>query len=274
VVDRLLRGACLCALLIAVIPLLSVLYYVASRGLSGLDWPLLTKLPAPVGEPGGGIAHALEGTLILVALAIGIGIPVGIAAGIFVAEFGGGRVGWCVRFAADVMSGIPSISIGIFVYTLVVVPMGHFSALAGGLALGLLTIPTTMRSTEELLRVVPHSLREAALALGVPRWRTTVRVVLRTAMPGIVTGVMLSVARVAGESAPLLFTAFGNRDWSRGPKEPIASLSVQIYTYAVSPYAQWHRQAWAGALVLVAFVLALNLGARLLVSWRGDRGRS
>jgi phosphate transport system permease protein len=205
------------------------------------------------------------GTLELVGLACLFGIPLGVMAGVYLAEFGRGRFANAVRFSADVMSGVPSITVGIFVYTLVVLSMKRFSALAGGIALAIIMLPTVTRTTEELLKLVPPALREAAYGLGVPRWSATLRVVLRTAAPGIATGVMLAVARVAGETAPLLFTAFSNRFWSDGIDEPVASLPVQIYTYAVSPYEDWHRQAWAAALVLVVMVLALNVAARVLV---------
>jgi phosphate transport system permease protein len=265
IVDRAVRGACVLATLLALVPLGSVLYYVASRGIGGVNLDFFTELPLPVGETGGGMANAVVGTLELVGLACLFGIPLGVMAGVYLAEFGRGRFANAVRFSADVMSGVPSITVGIFVYTLVVLSMKRFSALAGGIALAIIMLPTVTRTTEELLRLVPPALREAAYGLGVPRWRDTLRVVLRTAAPGIATGVMLAVARVAGETAPLLFTAFSNRFWSDGIDEPVASLPVQIYTYAVSPYEDWHRQAWAAALVLVVMVLALNVAARVLV---------
>ncbi len=271
-VDQLARGACLVATLGALVPLFSVLVYVSAKGLGGLDWALFTELPRPVGEVGGGMANAFFGTLVLVALACAVGIPTGVLAGIYLAEFGGtGPLARAVRFSCDVLSGIPSITVGIFVYTLVVVTMRRFSALAGGLALGLLMLPMVTRTTEELLRLVPDALREGALALGVPKWRMIVSVVLRTAAPGVLTGVLLSVARIAGETAPLLFTALNNQFWSTRLDRPIGSLTVQIYTYAVSPYEDWHRKAWAGALVLVASVLVLNLCARIFIHTRGAR---
>jgi phosphate transport system permease protein len=267
--DRAFTAACAAATLLALVPLASVLYYVAARGLAGVDWDFFTELPLPVGETGGGMANAVVGTLELVGLASAIGIPLGVLAGVYLSEFGKeGRLATVVRFSADVMSGIPSITIGIFVYAVVVVRTKHFSALAGGVALAIIMVPTVTRTTEELLRLVPHALREAALGLGVPTWRATLSVVLRTAAPGIVTGVMLAVARVAGETAPLLFTAFSNRYWGEGLDEPIASLPVQIYTYAVSPYEDWHRQAWAASLVLVALVLVMNVLSRLTVRHR------
>ena len=268
ITDIVVRAACVLGTLIALVPLGSVMYYVTVRGLQGVNLEFFTELPKPVGETGGGMGNAVLGTLKLVGLACLFGIPPGVMAGVYLAEFGQTRFGRAVRFSADVMSGIPSITVGIFVYSLIVVTTKHFSAVAGGLALAILMLPTITRSTEELLKLVPESLREAALGLGVPQWRTTLRVMLRTALPGIATGVMLAVARVAGETAPLLFTAFNNRFWSEGLGEPTASLPVNIYTNAVSPYEDWHRQAWAAALVLLMMVLILNVSARLLVRQR------
>lgn len=266
--DRLIRGMCFGAAVLALIPLFSVLYYVAVRGVGGIDLAFFTELPKPVGEEGGGMANAIVGSLQLIGLACLFGIPPGVLAGIYLSEFGQGTFGRLVRFFADVMSGVPSIAIGIFVYASVVLRTKQFSALAGGLALAVIMLPTVTRTTEELLKLVPEGLREAALGLGVPKWRATLRIMLRTAAPGVATGIMLSVARVAGETAPLLFTALNNRFWARGLDEPISSLPVQIYTYAVSPYEEWHRQAWAAALVLVALVLLLNILARVLVRHR------
>jgi phosphate transport system permease protein len=267
-VDRLIRAACVVATLLALLPLVSVLYYVSSRGIGGINLAFFTELPKPVGESGGGMAQAISGTLKLVGLSCLFGIPPGVLAGIYLSERGETRFGRLARFAADVLAGIPSITVGLFVYALVVTSTKRFSGLAGGLALAILMLPTIARSTEELLRLVPEALREAALGLGAPSWRVTVRVILRTAAPGIAVGVMLAVARVAGETAPLLFTAFNNRFWSDSLNEPVASLPVSIYTYAVSPYEDWHRQAWAAALVLLVLVLALNVSARLLVRHR------
>jgi phosphate transport system permease protein len=266
--DRVVRSLCVIGTVVALIPLFSVLYYVVIRGIGGINLDFFTELPKPVGESGGGMGNALVGTLKLVGLAGLFGIPPGVLAGIYLAEFGSSKFGGLVRFAADVMSGVPSITVGIFVYSLVVVTTKQFSALAGGIALAILMLPMVTRTTEELLKLVPESLREAALGLGVPKWRATLRVMLRTALPGIAVGVMLSVARVAGETAPLLFTAFNNRFWSSGVMEQEASLPVNIYTYAVSPYEAWHRQAWAAALVLLATVLILNITARFLVRSR------
>lgn len=264
-VDRVVRGACLLATVLALLPLVSVLAFVVVRGIGGLSVAFFTGLPKPVGEPGGGMAHAIVGSLEIVGLACLFGIPAGVLAGIHLAEFGGTRFGRFVRFSADVLSGVPSIVVGLFVYALVVARAQRFSAYAGALALAILMLPTITRSTEELLRLVPESLREAALGLGVPPWRATLRVMLRTALPGIATGVMLAVARAMGESAPLLFTALNNRGWARTPNEPTASLPVNIYTYATSPYTDWHQQAWAAALVLVTLVLCLSIVARVLV---------
>ena len=269
--DAVMRGACVAATLLAIVPLASVLAYVAAKGMGGLGWSLLTELPRPVGEAGGGFGNALLGSLVLVGLACIVGIPVGVLAGVYLAEFGDNRFGKVVRFSADVMSGVPSIAVGIFVYTLIVLWMRRFSALAGGVALAILMLPMVIRTTEELVKLVPNTLREAGLALGVPKWRVILRVVLRTGAPGIATGVMLAVARAAGETAPLLFTAFNNRFWSTSLDKPIGSLPVQIYTYAISPYEDWHRQAWAAALVLVGLVLVLNIAAKLTFSRRSER---
>jgi phosphate transport system permease protein len=269
VVDVVTRGACVALTLLALVPWVSVLGYVAAKGLGGLSWSFFTDLPKPVGELGGGFGNAILGTLVLVGLACALGIPIGVLAGVYLAEFGNNRFGKIVRFSADVMSGVPSIAVGIFVYTLIVLSMRQFSALAGGVALGILMLPTITRTTEELLKLVPDSLREAGLALGIPKWRVILRVVLPAGATGIATGVMLAVARAAGETAPLLFTAFNNRFWSTSLDKPIGSLPVQIYTYAVSPYEEWHRQAWAAAIVLIALVFVLNICARLLTHSRG-----
>ena len=230
----------------------------------------MTHLPKPVGENGGGMANAVAGSFVLVALAMLIGVPVGVLGGIYLSEFGSPRLNWGVRFAADILNGTPSIIWGIVVYALVVVPMKGASAYAGGLALGLIMIPLVIRTTEEMLALVPNSCREAALALGIPKWKSVPRIVLKTAGQGIVSGILLACARVAGETAPLLFTASGNQFWSHRLSEPIASLPRQIYTYAIAPYDDWRRQAWAGALVLLLFALALSVAVRLLTrgsSW-------
>jgi phosphate transport system permease protein len=268
--DAVVRWSCFAAVILAIIPLVCVLAYLTAKGLGGLSWAFFTQLPKPVGEAGGGMANAFVGSGILVGLACLIGIPVGVLGGVYLSEFGDNPFGKAVRFCADVMSGVPSITVGIFVYTLMVLTMRHFSALAGSVALAILMLPTVMRTTEELLRLVPNHLREAGLALGLPKWRVILGVVLRTGAPGIATGVMLAVARAAGETAPLLFTAFGSRFLSFRLDQPIGSLPVQIYTYAVSPYDEWHRQAWAAALALVLFVLIFNVLARFVTRHPGQ----
>jgi phosphate transport system permease protein len=259
-------GLCTLSAAIVLVPLLSILLYVVRRGMTGLSLEFFTRRPLPVGEVGGGMGPAVVGSLVEIALACSFGLPIGIGAGLYLAEVGRGRLAQAIRFTADVLAGVPSITIGVFVYTLVVKSMGRFSALAGGIALAVVMIPTVTRTTEELLRLIPDHLREASLGLGVRAWRTSLFIVLRTAAPGIVTGVMLAVARIAGETAPLLFTALGNRYFSLALDRPIASLPVQIYTYASSPYKEWQEQAWTGALVLVSLVFVLNLAARLAAS--------
>jgi phosphate transport system permease protein len=229
-------------------------------------------MPKPVGEEGGGMANAIVGTLILIGIASAVGLPIGIGAGLYLAERRGTRLANLVRFLADVLNGLPSIVMGIFAWQFLVRPFGHFSALAGGAAIGAMMIPLVTRTTEEMVRTVPQSLREAALALGYPRWRTSLQIVLRTALGGIVTGVLVAVARVAGETAPLLFTAFGNQFWSTSLTQPIAALPLQIFTYAISPYDDWHAQAWAGALVLIALVLLISVIARFVTRARHSGG--
>jgi len=252
------------AVLAAVVPLASLLWLVVSHGASGLSLGFFTSLPTPVGEPGGGVGNAILGTLFMVGIASLMALPVGIGAGIFLAEKGDGKLGSIVRFTAEVLSGVPSIVVGIVAYGLVVAHMKRFSALAGGVALALLMVPALARSTEEFIRLVPQALREASLALGVPAWKTSLRVVLRTALGGIVTAVLLAVARAAGETAPLLFTALNNQYWNADPFQPTASLTVQIFNYAISPYDDWHQKAWTAALVLLLLVGLLNLFARFL----------
>jgi len=247
------------SVLVAVIPLFLIFFYTLSRGISSVNMDFFTRMPKPVGETGGGMANALAGTGILVGLGCLFGLPIGVMAGIYLAEFGNNRFGMVVRFMTDVMSGIPSIVIGVVAYILVVLPMGHFSALAGGVALALLMIPTVTRTTEEMLKLVPHAYREAALALGVQQWKASLRVILPAAMKGITTGLLLAIARAAGETAPLLFTALGNRFWSTSINEPIASLTVIIYDYAKAPFDDWNRQAWAAAFVLIALIFIVNL---------------
>lgn len=257
--------ACGVAVAIAIVPLLAILFYVAQRGLSALSWSFFSELPRPVGERGGGMANAIVGTLELVGLASLMGIPIGIAAGLFLAEYRATALARVVRFSADVLAGVPSILVGVVVYATIVVRYRHFSAFAGAASLAVLMLPLVARTTDELARTVPESLREAALALGASRWRIAIHVVLKTAAPGIRAGCMLAVARVSGETAPLLFTAFNNRFWNESFADPTSSLQVQIFTYTMSPYDDWHAQAWAAALVLVAIVIVLNLAARRLL---------
>jgi len=257
-----LTGVCVT---VAVSTLLIILGYLVIHGARSLSWSFFTQLPKPVGEAGGGMANAILGSAKLIFLASCIGIPIGCITGIYLAEFGGKTFSFLVRYTTDLLNGVPSIVIGIFAYTLVVLPMHHFSALAGGFALGVMMIPIAVRSTEEFLRAIPRSLREGSVALGASKWKTIVRVVIPAAIGGITTGIMLDIARVAGETAPLLFTAFSNRYWSPGWNQPTASLPVMIYTYAIAPYDDWHRQAWAAALVLLALVLLTNIVARLVL---------
>jgi len=244
------------ATIVVISPLVAIFGYLIYKGASSLNLNFFTKIPAPVGETGGGMANAIAGSGVLLAIASAIGVPIGISAGIFLAEFGrGGKLGNVVRFTADVLNGVPSIVMGISIYALIVLPQKHFSALSGGVALGIMMIPTITRTTEEMLLMVPHNIREAALGLGVPNWRSVLSITLRTASPGVITGCMLAFARVAGETAPLLFTAFGNQFWSAAINQPIAALSLQIYLYALSPYDDWHRLAWAGSLVLITLIV-------------------
>lgn len=247
-----------------------ILGYLIWNGGKSLSWDFFTKLPKPVGESGGGMANAIVGSLKLLMLAAMFGLPVGLLAGVYLAEFGGKTFAYVIRYTTDLLNGVPSIVIGIFAYSLTVLPMKHFSTLAGGAALGIMVIPITVRSTEEFLRAVPGSLREGAMALGASQWKTIATVILPAASGGILTGMLLSLARVAGETAPLLFTAFSNRFWSPGWGQPTASLPVMIYTYAIAPYDDWHRQAWAAGLVLLALVLLANLGCRFALNRRGS----
>jgi phosphate transport system permease protein len=258
-----LTGVCA---LVAVFTLFFILGYLVWNGGRSLNWAFFTKLPVPLGETGGGMANAIVGSGKLLLLASLLGIPIGLLGGVYLAEFGGRTFSFFVRYTTDLLNGVPSIVMGIFAYTIIVIPMKHFSTFAGGLALGVMTIPIAVRTTEESLRSVPRVLREGALALGASKWKTVATVVMPAAMRGIVTGVMLTLARVAGETAPLIFTAATNRFWSSGWNRPIASLPVMIYTYAVGPYEDWHRQAWAAGLVLLALVLVANIGARFVVS--------
>jgi phosphate transport system permease protein len=262
--ERVMFTATAAATVVTVGILLFLLGYLAWQGLSSLSWSFFTSLPAPVGETGGGMANAIVGSAKLLLAAALVGIPVGFLGGVYLAEYGGPLAGW-VRYSADVLNGVPSIVIGITVYALVVRRMGHFSTFAGGIALGIMMVPVALRATEEFLRLVPDALREAALALGAPRWVTIMRVVVPAAARGIATGLLLSLARVAGETAPLLFTALNNRFWSPGWTQPTASLPVMIFTYAIAPYEDWHRQAWAAGLVLLSLVLGTNVLARWLM---------
>jgi phosphate transport system permease protein len=255
---------CGLAVLVALVPLFFVLFYVIKQGFSSLNWAFFTQMPKPVGEPGGGMANAMVGTLILIGLASAVAIPVGLIAGVYLSEYAGGRFASAVRFTADVLNGVPSIVIGIFAYGLAVLPVHRFSALAGGLALGFMMIPIITRTTEELLNLVPSTLREGALALGATRARAAFGVMVPAALPGIMTGILVALARISGETAPLLFTSFNNRFFTTRLDQPIASLTIQVYTYAISPYDDWHRQAWAGALVLVAFIFIFSVLARMV----------
>ena len=244
------------ATIVVISPLVAIFGYLIYKGASSLNLNFFTKILAPVGETGGGMANAIVGSAVLLAIGSAIGVPIGIAAGIFLAEFGrGGKLANIVRFTADVLNGVPSIVMGVAVYALIVLPQKHFSAFSGGVALGIMMIPTITRTTEEMLLMVPHPIREAALGLGVPNWRAVLSITLRTASPGVITGCMLAFARVAGETAPPLFTAFGNQFWSANINQPIAALPLQIYVYALSPYDDWHRLAWAGALVLISLIV-------------------
>ena len=255
--------ACVCAILV-ITPLVLVFYHLIREGFTSINWTFFTQVPKPVGETGGGMGNAIAGTFVLLAQAAVIGVPVGVLGGVYLSEYGSSKLNWWIRFAADILNGVPSITWGIVVFALLVVPMHGFSALAGGVVLGMMMIPLVMRTTEEVLQLVPGGYREAALALGISKWRTIVQIVLRTATKGIVTGVLLALARVAGETAPLLFTALGNNSWAHSLTQPIAAMPLQIFNYAISPYDDWHRQAWAGALVLLLLVLAINIGVRFL----------
>ena len=256
-------GLCALAVVAALIPLALIFFYVVEQGFSSLNWDFFTKMPKPVGETGGGMANAILGTLMLMAIASVLAIPVGLIAGVYLSEYGRTAFATLVRFTADVLNGIPSIVIGIFAYGLAVLPVHRFSALAGGLALGFMMLPIIARTTEELLNLVPASLREGSLALGATRAQAAFGVMVPAALPGIMTGILLAIARIAGETAPLLFTSFNNRFFTTRLDQPIASLTVQVFTYAISPYEDWHRQAWAGALVLVAVVFVFSVLARV-----------
>ncbi len=259
----------LMAAVLVLVPLALVFFHILKSGLTALNWGFFTQLPKPVGELGGGMANAMVGSFVLLGLGAILGVPTGVLGGVFLSEYGTSKVNWWIRFAADILNGVPSIIWGIVVYALVVKPMHGFSTTAGAIVLGLMMIPLIMRTTEEVLALVPNTYREAAMALGISQWRVIVQIIMRTALKGIVTGVLLALARMAGETAPLLFTAFGNRFWTHSVTDPIAALPLQIFTYAISPYEDWHRQAWAGALVLLLLVTAVNVFVRVMTLEKG-----
>ena len=267
-VSNAMVGLMVVAVVVALLPLFFILADLVVKGAGSLSVDFFTKMPAPAGETGGGVAHAIVGTLIIVGTASLIGLPVGVGAGIYCAEYPGSRLTWVTRFVADVMNGTPSIVVGVFAWTWIVATQKHFSALAGSAALAMLMIPMVLRTTEEMIKLVPNSLREAALALGYPRWRTSLAIVVRTTLPGIVTGSLLAVARIAGETAPLLFTALGSQYMSFNVNQPMAALPLTVFTYATGPYEEWHRYAWAAALVLILVVFVLSVGARLAIGRR------
>src|SRR5579862_7891126 len=271
VVDHVMTGLSILTVILVLAPLCAIFAYLLYRGIGSINWAFLTQTPKPVGEEGGGMANAIVGSGLILGIASLIGVPFGIGAGIYLAEFGRNRLGDAIRFTADVLNGVPSIVIGIVAYAIVVLYQKHFSALAGGVALAIMMVPTICRTTEEMILLVPQALREAAYGLGVPRWRTTLSITLRTATSGIITGVMLAFARVAGETAPLLFTAFGNQFWNLRVDQPTAALPLQIFNYAISPYDEWHRQAWAGALVLIILIVSAVAAVRFAVR-RGTFG--
>jgi len=271
VTDHVMTGMAVLTVVLVLLPLFAIFAYLLYRGFGSISWAFLTQTPKPVGEPGGGMANAIIGSVVILALASTIGVPLGVGAGIYLAEYGRNRFGDSIRFTADVLNGVPSIVIGIVAYALVVLTQRHFSALAGGVALAIMMIPTITRTTEEMLLLVPTALREAAYGLGIPRWRTTLSITLRTATSGVITGIMLAFARVAGETAPLLFTAFGNQFWNLRVDQPTAALPLQIFNYAISPYDEWHRQAWAGALVLIVLIVSAVAAVRFAVR-RGTFG--
>ena len=251
---------------LVLVPLLAIFIYLLMKGIGSINWAFLTQIPKPPGEPGGGMANAIVGSGVILLLASLIGIPLGIGCGIYLAEYGRNRFGDFVRFTADVLNGVPSIVIGIVAYSIVVLRQKHFSAYSGGLALAIMMVPTVARATEEMLLMVPNTIREAALGLGIPKWRTTLSITLRTASAGVITGCMLAFARVAGETAPLLFTAFGNQYWNLNPNQPTAALPLQVFTYAISPFDEWHQQAWAGALILIVLIVGAVAAVRIVTS--------
>jgi phosphate transport system permease protein len=271
VTDHVMTGVAVLTVVIVLAPLVAIFGYLLYRGVGSMNWAFFTQTPKPVGEEGGGMANAIVGSIVILGIASLIGVPFGVGAGIYLAEFGRNRFGQAIRFTADVLNGVPSIVIGIVAYAIVVLYQKHFSALAGGVALAIMMVPTISRTTEEMLLLVPQSLREAAYGLGVPYWRTTLSITLRTATSGVITGIMLAFARVAGETAPLLFTAFGNQYWNLRADQPTAALPLQIYVYANSPYDDWHRQAWAGSLVLIILIVTAVAAVRYAVR-RGSFG--
>ena len=266
--DKLATAMAVACVVLVMLPLAAIFVYLVFRGIGALNLAFFTQTPRPVGETGGGMANAIVGSMVILLIGSVIGVPLGVGSGIYLSEYSRGQFGKVVRFTADVLNGVPSIVIGIAVYALLVLRQKHFSAFSGGVALGVMMIPTITRSTEEMLRLVPSSIREAALGLGIPQWRSTLSITLRTAMSGIVTGVMLAFARVSGETAPLLFTAFGNQFWSTKLGEPIAALPLQIFVYAISPFEEWHRLAWGGALVLIVLIVVTSASVR----WVASRG--
>jgi len=262
IVNKIMITITVLCTLITLVPLISIFISVISKGILSINIDFFLNIPKPVGEPGGGMSNAIVGSLILIGLSCLWALPLAIFGGVYLAEFGNNKLGAIIRFTADVLSGVPSIIIGIFAYLFFVLPMKSFSAISGAFALGIIMLPIVMRTTEEMVKMVPNTLREASLALGISRFRTTISIVLKTAMPGIITGIMLAIARIAGETAPLLFTAFGNRFWHQGLDKPIAALPLQIFVYAISPFDDWHRQAWAGTLVLISMIFIINLISR------------
>src|SRR3984957_14355182 len=263
--DHAMTGIAVLTVILVLLPLFAIFAYLVYKGIGSINLAFLTQTPKPVGEPGGGMANAIAGSMVILAIASALGVPLGIGAGIFLSEYGRNRYGDIVLFVSDVLNGVPSIVIGIVAYGLVVMRQKHFSALAGGVALAIMMIPTIARTTEQMLLLVPQAIREAAYGLGVSRWRTTLSITLRTATSGVITGVMLAFARVAGETAPLLFTAFGNQFWNLKPNQPTSALSLQIFTYAISPFDEWHRQAWAGSFVLIVLIVSAVAAVRIVV---------
>lgn len=272
IADRAATALAVLCVILVMIPLAAIFFYLVIRGVRSLNLAFFTQMPRPVGESGGGMANAILGSAIILLVGSAVGVPLGVGSGIYLSEYSRGKFGNLVRFTADVLNGVPSIVIGMSAYALLVLKQKHFSALSGGVALGIMMIPTITRSTEEMLRLVPHSIREAALGLGIPQWRSALSITLRTAMPGVITGIMLAFARVSGETAPLLFTAFGNQFWSTKLDQPIAALPLQIYVYANSPFDEWHRLAWGGALVLIVLIVATSASVRWVTSRGFQRG--